>query len=308
MSVIRMNQKQAYTMDKKTIISFSISFLFLILGFLLLHLELIGYGVSFFVFLPFIIGFLMGGTKVKKESVIGAFMSLTLFFILLLSGNLEGMVCVLMSLPIVIAAVFMGFAVKYSVSNWIKKSKNRQSLKSTIFPFILFITSAFVETELTKDQKFIDEVRSEIILPYPVMDVYEAIKSVNTLDAEKPFLMNLDLPIPQKCILEEEKVGGIRTCYFEGGLIVEKITSLEKGKLLQMDVIDYQLTGRKWLGFREAIYHFEELENGKTKMTRITTYDSELYPRFYWSPLEKIGIEQEHEYVFRNLLKDLKAN
>lgn len=104
------------------------------------------------------------------------------------------------------------------------------------------------------------------------MEVYEAIKSVDTIDAEKPFLMKLDLPVPQKCVLHEEKVGGLRTCYFEGGQIVEKITVLEKGKILKMDVIDYQLTGRKWLGFKEAIYVFDELADGRTKMTRITTY------------------------------------
>jgi len=34
---------------------------------------------------------------------------------------------------------------------------------------------------------------------------------------KKPFLMNFDLPIPTKCVLEKEEVGGIRTCYFKGG-------------------------------------------------------------------------------------------
>jgi hypothetical protein len=69
-----------------------------------------------------------------------------------------------------------------------------------------------------------------------------------------------------------------------------------------MDVIDYQLTGRKWLGFKEAIYYFDETGTGQI---RITTYTSELYPRFYWQPPEKTGISQEHPYIFNNLHKDL---
>jgi hypothetical protein len=81
---------------------------------------------------------------------------------------------------------------------------------------------------------------------------------------------------------------------------------LEKGKVLKMDVIDYQLTGREWLGFKEAIYLFEKAGENGCKLTRITTYTSELKPRFYWEPLEKLGIEQEHDYVFENLTHDLR--
>ena len=214
------------------------------------------------------------------------------------------MICVLMAMPLVIGAVAIGALVKFLVTR--NSNKKENLIKSSILPFCIFLTFSFVETELTKNDQFIIEVTSEIILPYSPIQVYETIKSVDTLDAEKPFLMKLDLPIPQKCILHEEKIGGLRTCYFEGGQIVERITELEKGRILKMDVIDYQLTGRKWLGFKEAIYLFDELEDGTTKMKRITTYTSELYPRFYWQPLEKIGIEQEHEYVFSNLIKDLK--
>jgi len=215
-------------------------------------------------------------------------------------------VCILMALPLVVVGVLLGRLIKHIVQHYRKKRKNDNLIKSSIFPLCLFLIFGFLEAAFTKNDKCVVEVKSEIMLSYTPLEVYEAIKSVDTLDAEKPFLMRLDLPIPQKCVLEEEKIGGLRTCYFEGGQIVEKITELEKGKVLRMDVIDYQLTGRKWFGFKEAIYLFDELENGHTKMTRITTYTSELYPRFYWQPLEEIGIEQEHDYVFRNLEKDLK--
>jgi hypothetical protein len=292
-------------MKKEFILSIAISITFLSLGFLLLHFELIGYGLSFFVFLPFALGFILGKSTIKAISLLGLVVSLTIFCILLLAGNLEGMVCLLLAMPLILIAIVLGAVVKHQIKKYRNTNKHDDLIKSSILPFFIFLTFAFIETELTKNERFIIEVKSEIILPFSSIQVYETIKSVDTLDAEKPFLMKLDLPIPQKCILQEEKIGGIRTCYFEGGQIVERITELEKGKILKMDVIDYQLTGRKWLGFKEAIYLFDELEDGTSKMTRITTYSSELYPRFYWQPLETIGIEQEHEYVFNNLIKDL---
>ncbi len=41
-------------------------------------------------------------------------------------------------------------------------------------------------------------------------------------------------------------------------------------------------------------------------MTRITTYTSILTPRFYWEPMERLGVSQEHEYVFNYIEKGLK--
>jgi len=292
-------------MKREFLTSFLITLTFLACGFVLLHNELIGYGLSFFVFLPFILGYILGKSTIKKISLVGLITSFVIFLILLAVGDLEGMVCILMALPLIVGAIILGVLLKYIVENYQKKSKKRNHIKSSLLPFCAFLLFSAAENQLIKNDKFIVEVKSEITLPYSAMEVYETIKSVDTLDAEKPFLMKLDLPIPQKCILDEEKVGGIRTCYFEGGKIIERITELERGKILKMEVIDYQLTGRKWLGFKEAIYLFDELNDGTCKMTRITTYTSELYPRFYWEPLERIGIEQEHEYVFRNLEKDL---
>lgn len=183
-------------------------------------------------------------------------------------------------------------------------------------PLLPFLIAAPTERYLKKEKEIVIDVKTEQVFNYTPEQVYDAIKSVDTLNAEKPFLMNFDLPIPTKCVLEKEEVGGLRTCYFDGGnlsnadfgggTITEKITELERGKIVRMDVIDYNLIGRKWLGFKEAVYYFDIVGARSCKLTRVTTYTSVLTPRIYWEPLEKLGIRQEHDYVFSNLANDLK--
>ncbi len=294
-------------MNKELIFSIIISSLFLWIGFFLLHTGMIVYGVSFFIILPFVLGYIFGNYGNRNDKIRGLVIAICLFLLILFIVELEGLICILMSLPLIIICIYLGILTNIA-KNKIKKEKDEQEdlLKKSIFPFCLFLFLGITEGVANKQIKDVNEVRTEIILEYSSEEVYETIKSVDTLDAPKPFLMRLDLPVPLKCLLEEEKVGGIRRCFFEKGDIVERVTKLEKAKILQMDVIEYNLTGRTWLGFKEAIYTFEDLGDSACKMTRITTYTSELHPRFYWEPLEQLGISQEHEYVFRNLVKDLK--
>lgn len=295
-------------MKKEVTISVVVTFAFLSLGFLMLHYHLVGYGFTFFALLPFTLGYLLGNQLVKKWSLIGIIFTFFLFIGLLILGGLEGMVCVLMALPPILISFAVGAFIRYLFRGWKKQKEEADEnlLKSSILPLLIFAFLGIFEKWWRSDPQQYVEVRSEINLPYSPMQVYETIKSVDTLIADKPWLLQLDLPVPRKCVLEDEKVGGLRTCYFDGGNIVERITELEPGKVLDMDVIDYQLTGRKWLGFRKAKYLFEELPNGACRMTRITGYTSVLYPRIYWEPLERMGIEQEHAYVFANLQRDLK--
>ena len=128
---------------------------------------------------------------------------------------------------------------------------------------------------------------------------------MDKLDADKPIAMLLGLPAPYRCELEADTVGAKRNCLFKNGKIIAQITKYEKGKVLEMDVIDYTLTGRDWFQFVDATYTFEE-KNNKTIITRTSSYKSILNPRIYWEPLEKWGIEQEHEFVLNSLKKNLK--
>ncbi len=301
--------------DKSFQLSILLTLLFFGTGIAFLFLGLANYSWILFVLLPIVLGISIGAMPNKKYLLWGSLITTVIFLVGMYIPGLSGLLCIVMALPLVVPLIFLG----YIISHLTKKHKNIESttnLPVLLLPLLPFIIAAPTEHFLNPNKKEIVEVRTEQVYNYTPEQVYDAIKSVDTLIAEKPYLMNFDLPIPVKCVLEKEAIGGLRTCYFKAGrlsnedfgsgTIVEKITQLEKAKVLRMDVINYNLVGRKWIGFKEAIYYFDKVGKNSCKLTRITTYTSELTPRIYWEPLEKLGIRQEHEYVFSNLANDLK--
>lgn len=270
--------------DRSFRLSVILTFIFMTVGFISLHYGYSDYGWVLFVLLPVVLGLSIGALPSKRLAYAGLVITVIVFLIGLVTLGLEGYICIIMTLPIVLPFMFLGSIITHLVKRY-DKLKMTDKAPVLFLPLIIFLFGSPIEKLIIINKEKVVEVKSEIILPYSNMQVYDAIKSVDTLIAELPFLMKIDLPVPQKCILEKEEVGGLRTCYFSGGKIVERITALKKGKILKMDVIKYELTGRKWLGFKEAIYIFDSLGVNECKMTRITTYTSSLRPRVYWEPL-----------------------
>lgn len=301
--------------DRSFRLSIGITFIFLATGIAFLFLGWVNYSWVLFILLPIVLGISIGAMPNQKYVLRGASVTTIILLAAMYIPGLSGLLCIVMTLPLIIPLIFAGYVFTHLIRRY-RQIKGTDQLSVLLLPLIPFLIAAPTEQSLQTNREAVIDVKTEQVFAYTPEQVYDAIKSVDTLDADKPFLMNFDLPIPVKCVLEKEEVGGLRTCYFKagklsnaefgGGTIVEKITRLERGKVLKMDVIDYNLIGRKWLGFKEAIYYFEPVGTRACKLTRITTYTSVLTPRVYWEPLEKIGITQEHDYVFSNLKKDLK--
>ncbi len=300
--------------DKSFRAAIIITLIFFGTGIVFLLCGIANYSWVLFALLPVVVGVAIGVLPNRNWALVGATLATIAFLVGLLLLGLSGLICAVMSLPLIIPFIFLGSIIVHFARRY--KEIKTDKLGVLMLPLLVFIIAAPGERLLKKERTQIIRIETSQVFAYTSEQVYDAIKSVDTLDAPKPFLMYFDLPVPTKCVLEKETVGGLRTCYFNGGnlsrgdfgggTIVEKITKLERGKVLKMDVVDYNLIGRKWLGFKEAIYYFDKIGRDSCKMTRITTYTSELTPRFYWQPLEEIGIRQEHEYVFANLVKDLK--
>ena len=305
---------KAILKDRSFRISILLTLIFFGIGIVFLFTGLADFSWALFILLPIVLGIALGAMPNKKYMLWGALGATAIVLIVLLIPGLSGLLCIVMTIPLILPVIFIGCIIGHLSERWQKIKSDKFHL--LLIPLLPFLIIAPLEKNINKDKMAVVSVSTEQVFPYTPEQVYDAIKSVDTLDAEKPYLMLLDLPIPTKCILEKEEVGSIRTCHFKGGklsnrdfgagTITEKITQLERGKILKMDVVDCNVIGRKWLGFKEAIYYFQKAGDSNCKLIRVTTYTSVLSPRFYWEPLEKLGIQQEHDYVFSNLAKDLE--
>jgi hypothetical protein len=112
--------------------------------------------------------------------------------------------------------------------------------------------------------------------------------------------MTIGLPVPVSCTMSGEGIGATRTCYFESGHIEERVTEWNPPTSMKLEIVAFDVPGRPWLSFKDASYDLTQ-EGDRTLITRKTTIVSRLSPAWYWRPMEKIGVETEHEYLFEEV-------
>jgi hypothetical protein len=270
-----------------------------LIGVILLFTNLAVYGIAIFCILPTVIGFITGIYSKKFISYLGIVAGLISIFLLLIGAG-EGIICILMALPVIFGFIALGSLIGYLIR---KADQNYNSPKVIFFPILILIISSIGE-KFFGESEIKNSISTSLTLPYDKEAIYKKIIAVDTVDIEQNFLQKLGLPTPRKCILTQEKIGGLRICKFEEGTIIETIKDLKHGELLRMDITKSDIT-MNWLKFDEDIYTIKSNNDGTSTITRTTSYFSELKPRFYWKYIENLTIGSEQAFVFRNLKKDL---
>ena len=113
--------------------------------------------------------------------------------------------------------------------------------------------------------------------------IWETLGPFESMDGAKPFLLQLGaLPVPRRCTLEEGRgSSGVRTCYFDKGNNHAGGHCVQKPSRMEFEITGDTLPGNQWLTFSKAGYELTE-EAGE-RVTRHTTIESRLWPRWYWS-------------------------
>lgn len=279
-------------------------------GFLLIKDDSGSMGSVLFVLLPFATGFATALVARRRDLVLA---SLIIGFILcstiLLLTKLEGWVCVLMSAPLIAVGLTVGALIGTLFRKYVIDKSRRPRVMNLLVLLILplFLMGANRLEEPERRATRTETFTSVLVADAPREKVWNSIKTMDRVNGHKGFLMRIGLPVPVSCAIDNEAVGGKRTCYFESGYIEERITEWDPPRSMKLEITAWDVPGRPWLDFKDASYELHE-ENGRTFMTRTTTIVSRLLPAWYWRRFERLGVETEHEYLFEAVQKRISGD
>ena len=277
-------------------------------GFSLIHDSDGSMGLALFFFLPFITGLATAIVTEGKELlfaslVIGALLCTAA---LILIGK-EGSVCVMMSAPIIVFSLGVGAVFGILARQFLlAMGAKHLVLLLTVGVLPFFLIGANKIEEPSRRTPRVETITNTLITDAPRELVWNQLKTFDRIEGTKGLLMRIGLPVPVSCSMSGEGVGATRTCYFEQGHIAERVTEWNPPSSMKLEITEFDVPGRPWLSFQDASYELTT-ENGRTVLTRKTTIVSRLSPAWYWRPLEKIGVETEHEYLFEEIKRKIEG-
>jgi hypothetical protein len=261
-----------------------------------------GMGVLLFFLVPGVGGFAAGFLgRGAKPAGMAALIALVGCLFLLIALGKEGLLCALMALALIAVPIAVGVALGVAVRVLIKPGRAQDT---TVGMFIL-VTPAllFFAKQLEKpllDRARIETVSTSVWVPDSPDHTWSKIQSIDSIHSNKPWLMYVGLPVPQRCTLEKTALGARRTCYFNKGYIEETVTEWNPPRSMGLRIDRTHMPGRHWMGFENARYRLDQEGKG-TRLTRTTVISSHLYPAWYWRPLERWGVASEHKYILEDV-------
>ncbi|RXR18372.1 hypothetical protein EQG63_08885 [Flavobacterium amnicola] len=273
------------------------------------------YGWSVFVFAPVLIGFLPSfivgkadGISKKKSSKLG-FVTLAFSCLGLLLFAFEGIICIIMSLPIFMLLTWIGSYLGYFLSVKQKISS------SNITIILLFFSFSFMGFDYVKKEPTLIPVTTTIVVNSSVEKVWKNVVTFNKIPEPKELIFKTGISYPTDATIKGKGVGAIRYCNFTTGSFVEPITTWDEPNLLQFNVVKQPIPMNEWNPFWDihpphldgyfrsykGQFKLIEMTDNKTKLEGTTFYKVAIQPEFYWEVWSDFIIHRIHERVLNHI-------
>lgn len=274
------------------------------------------YGLSLFLVLPFLLPMLSAVILKKgQDATFGqcywtSFISISLLGLCIIAMALDGIICLLMALPLTMLLMLPGVGLGCFLAN---KLSRRFSDKLPLLILIGFPLLVGFEEKLPK-RPTTHQVVTTIEVDAPIQRVWDEVVAFEKITTPPTGVFKLGIAYPIEARIEGRGVGAVRYCVFSTGPFVEPITKWEEPNLLCFDVASSPSPMDELSPWgkittphlQNAIVsqrgQFKLTERkGKTILEGTTWYHQNIYPDVYWSQLSSTIIHWIHLRVLNHI-------
>ncbi len=266
-------------------------------------------GTVLFIAVPFVTGFAVSLVTRPKEGLL-AVLSLTLItsMAFLFFTQLEGLLCCILSFPILLVSMAIGAGLGILFRRLTKLLPYNQTLRILILlllPLALQGADSLERPTLLKERT--ESISDKTVLNVRANKVWKQLSAIDRITVAKPWPMYVGLYEPVSCKISAYGVGATRTCYFTQGAVYEKVDAWIPPNYMHFTILKTTLPGRPWMGYVDASYQLVE-NDANTELRRTTTITSRLAPAWYWRMFERMGAHAVHQYLFAEIKKRVNAS
>lgn len=219
--------------------------------------------------------------------------------------RIEGLICVLLSLPLVYAGAFLGYFIAGLINK--NREKGQMKINTKIMFFIggvLFLkVGANIETSLPAKWHSSASETSCIISGSPSelwqrVELLEGYLRHNVNFETKSFIVKYGVPMPISFYYSNDEFedGHWRFDYGEIGVRFGKV----KPTLYEQKYFDRGGHGKRWLQIQSSSWAMQNVADG-VKVTHAIRWKSSLNPTIYWKLMEGVASKAVSHYLLTEL-------
>jgi hypothetical protein len=274
------------------------------------------YGWILFLALPMVLGFSSvvifapHGDRSFARCFFVSLSSLVTVGVFLVLIAIEGLICLLMTLPIAVPMMALGAFIAYGVTRQWMNSKSATGLSAILF-LMLPVMMGFEASD--RSEPTLHTVVTTVEIDAPIETVWRNVVAFPRIDAEPEGVLRLGFAYPTDARIEGDGVGAIRYCNFSTGPFVEPITGWEEPNLLAFDVSEQpapmveltpyselHATHLQYIRSQKGQFRLYET-NGKTFVEGTTFYTHDIAPDPYWNLFSHQIIQSIHLRVLTHI-------
>jgi uncharacterized membrane protein YhaH (DUF805 family) len=277
------------------------------------------YGGWLFIVTPFAVGactafFYNRGRQVPaRETQSLVVITVLLSGTALLFVSFEGVICLLMALPIAIPLAILGG----TIGRWAAMS-GTGSASPAMFMLLALPLTAAIEPA---GGRRLHEVRSSVVIDAPPAVVWPHVIAFREMPDPRDWVFRAGVAYPIRARIVGTGVGAVRYCVFSTGSFIEPITRWEPGRRLSFDVTDSPAPMRElspyrdvspphlhgYLNSKRGEFRFVDLGDGRTRLEGSTWYQIDMAPEVYWQTFSDALIHRIHRRVLEHIKHEVET-